>query len=202
MCLLAIFVLLAKIWTTRQCKGISGKSQVLYAIVFTTRYLDLFFSFVSYYNTIMKVVFIASTYATIVLIFWKFRATYDSEDDSFRAEVLVIPAAGLAVLVNHEFSVFEILWTFSIYLESVAIMPQLFMITKTGEAETITSHYLFALGSYRALYIANWIWRYYSEGFYDIIAIVAGCVQTLLYCDFFYLYITKVLKGKKLQLPA
>lgn len=200
--LLAIFVLLAKIWTTRQCKGISGKSQVLYAIVFTTRYLDLFFSFVSYYNTIMKVVFIASTYATIVLIFWKFRATYDSEDDSFRAEVLVIPAAGLAVLVNHEFSVFEILWTFSIYLESVAIMPQLFMITKTGEAETITSHYLFALGSYRALYIANWIWRYYSEGFYDIIAIVAGCVQTLLYCDFFYLYITKVLKGKKLQLPA
>ena len=56
----------------------------------------------------MKVVFIASTYATIVLIFWKFRATYDSEDDSFRAEVLVIPAAGLAVLVNHEFSVFEV----------------------------------------------------------------------------------------------
>ena len=40
------------------------------------------------------------------------------------------------------------------------------------------------------------------SGFYDIIAIVAGCVQTILYCDFFYLYITKVLKGKKLQLPA
>ena len=130
--LLAIFVLLAKIWTTRQCKGnlptlistgdivsssltfvlfsagISGKSQILYAIVFTTRYLDLFFSFVSYYNTIMKVVFIAATYTTVLLIFWKFRATYDSEDDSFRAEVLVIPTAGLAVLVNHEFSVLEV----------------------------------------------------------------------------------------------
>ena len=97
----------------------------------------------------------------------------------------------ICVLSSLLLSVLQILWTFSIYLESVAIMPQLFMITKTGEAETITSHYLFALGSYRALYIANWIWRYYSEGFYDIIAIVAGCVQTLLYCDFFYLYITK-----------
>ena len=43
---------------------------------------------------------------------------------------------------------------------------------------------------------------FYIAGFYDIIAIVAGCVQTVLYCDFFYLYITKVLKGKKLQLPA
>ena len=67
------------------------------------------------------------------------------------------------------------LWTFSIYLESVAIMPQLFMITKTGEAETITSHYLFALGIYRALYILNWLYRYFAEDFYDLIAIVAGC---------------------------
>ena len=85
----------------------------------------------------------------------------------------------------------QILWTFSIYLESVAILPQLFMISKTGEAETITSHYLFALGAYRALYIVNWIYRYYFEGFYDFIAIVAGCVKTALYCYFFYLYITK-----------
>jgi len=65
------------------------------------------------------------------------------------------------------------------------------MISKTGEAETITSHYLFALGIYRALYILNWIYRYYMEGFFDFIAVVAGCVQTVLYCDFFYLYVTK-----------
>ena len=60
----------------------------------------------------------------------------------------------------------EILWTFSIYLESLAILPQLFMVTKTGEAESITSHYLFALGMYRALYILNWVYRYYFEGTY------------------------------------
>lgn len=70
-------------------------------------------------------------------------------------------------------------------------MPQLYMISKTGEAETITSHYLFALGLYRGLYIVNWVWRYYTEQFYDWIAIVAGVVQTLLYLDFFYIYITK-----------
>lgn len=65
------------------------------------------------------------------------------------------------------------------------------MVSKTGEAESITSHYLFALGSYRALYILNWIYRYAMEDHYDLIAIVAGVVQTVLYCDFFYLYITK-----------
>jgi len=72
--------------------------------------------------------------------------------------------------------IFQVLWTFSIYLESVAIMPQLFMLSKTGSAETITAHYLFALGLniffiffiqnnfsgiYRGLYILNWVYRYY-----------------------------------------
>merc|ERR1711915_564000 len=185
--LLAIIILLLKIWKTRSCAGISGKSQVLFLIVFVSRYLDLVTNFVSVYNTVMKIFFIASAAGTVYLMFIKFKATYDGNHDTFRVEFLLAPVAILALVLNHEFSVMEVLWTFSIYLESVAILPQLFMVSKTGEAETITSHYLFALGSYRALYIFNWIYRYHFEGFYDI-AIVAGIVQTVLYCDFFYLY--------------
>ncbi|KAH0626476.1 hypothetical protein JD844_001470 [Phrynosoma platyrhinos] len=145
----------------------------------------------------MKVVYIACSYATVWMIYSKFKATYDGNHDTFRVEFLVIPTAVLAFLVNHDFTPLEILWTFSIYLESVAILPQLFMVSKTGEAETITSHYLFALGVYRALYLFNWIWRYQFEGFFDLIAIVAGLVQTILYCDFFYLYITKDKKNRE-----
>ncbi|XP_025221960.1 ER lumen protein-retaining receptor 1 isoform X2 [Theropithecus gelada] len=192
------FPLSVSLWTT----GISGKSQVLFAVVFTARYLDLFTNYISLYNTCMKVVYIACSFTTVWLIYSKFKATYDGNHDTFRVEFLVVPTAILAFLVNHDFTPLEILWTFSIYLESVAILPQLFMVSKTGEAETITSHYLFALGVYRTLYLFNWIWRYHFEGFFDLIAIVAGLVQTVLYCDFFYLYITKVLKGKKLSLPA
>lgn len=200
--LLAILILLLKIWKTRSCAGISGKSQILFLIVFCSRYLDLVTNFVSLYNTVMKVFFIVSAAGTVYLMYLKFRATYDGNHDTFRVEFLLLPVAALSLLLNHEFTTMEVLWTFSIYLESVAILPQLFMISKTGEAETITSHYLFALGSYRALYIFNWIYRYYYEGFYDIIAIVAGIVQTVLYCDFFYLYVTKVMKGKAMTLPA
>jgi ER lumen protein retaining receptor len=200
--LAAILVLLLKIWKTRSCAGISGKSQLMFALVFTTRYLDLFMNFVSLYNTIMKCVYIVCAYGTCYLIYIKFKATYDGNHDSFRMEFLIVPAAGLACLVNHAFNPLEVLWTFSIYLESVAILPQLFMISKTGEAESITSHYLFAQGLYRTLYIFNWVYRYQVQGFYDPIAIVAGIVQTILYCDFFYLYITKVVKGKKIVLPA
>lgn len=35
--------------------GISGKSQVLFALVYTTRYLDLFTNYISLYNSFMKV---------------------------------------------------------------------------------------------------------------------------------------------------
>jgi len=200
--LAAILILLLKIWKTRSCAGISGRSQILFCIVFTSRYLDLITNFISVYNTTMKLFFLGASFGTVYLMYLKFKATYDTNHDTFRIEFLLGPTAVLALVLNHEFTFMEILWTFSIYLESVAILPQLFMVQKTGEAESITSHYLFALGAYRGLYILNWIYRYYFEGFYDIIAIVAGVVQTILYADFFYLYITKVMKGKKLQLPT
>ncbi|KAK9509746.1 hypothetical protein O3M35_006992 [Rhynocoris fuscipes] len=189
--LLAVIILLLKIWKTRSCAGISGRSQILFAIVFTARYLDLVTTYISAYNTIMKIVFLVGSYGTIYLMFIKFKATYDHNHDTFRIEFLILPCIILALLINHDFSLLEIIWTFSIYLESVAILPQLFMVSKTGEAESITSHYLFALGSYRGLYLFNWIYRYYAEDHYDLIAIIAGIVQTVLYCDFFYLYITK-----------
>ena len=81
---------------------------MLFAAVFTTRYLDLVLNFISVYNTVMKVIFLVTAYGTLYLMFIKFRATYDSNHDTFRAEFLVIPAVGLALLVNHEFSVLEV----------------------------------------------------------------------------------------------
>lgn len=86
----------------------SGKSQVLFALIFSTRYLDLFVVFISAYNTVMKVIFIIATYVTVYLIFVKFKATYNTQHDTFRAEVLVIPSLGLAFLVNNEMSAREV----------------------------------------------------------------------------------------------
>ena len=94
--------------------GISGKSQILFALVFTTRYLDLVTSFISVYNTVMKLFFIVSSCVTVYFIYHHFKATYDSNHDTFRVEFLVVPVGGLAVLVNHEFSLLEVR-TFQIY---------------------------------------------------------------------------------------
>jgi len=139
----------------------------------------------------MKIIFISSTAYTIYLMKKDFRPTVDPKIDTFQIHYLLIGSAILAFLFPYAWSYSEILWSFSIWLESVAILPQLFMLQRTGEAETITTHYLFALGAYRALYIPNWVYRYYAEGHFDPIATFAGIIQTILYSDFFYIYYTK-----------
>ncbi|CAJ0935015.1 unnamed protein product, partial [Mesorhabditis belari] len=200
--LVAILILLSKMWKSRSVSGISAKSQILFAIVFITRYMDLFTTFVSLYNTAMKIFFIGSSLGTLYLMFVKFRPTYEKASDTFKELYLIIPCFALALLINNEFALTEIAWTFSIYLEAVAIMPQLFMLSTTGQAESITAHYLFALGIYRGLYLLNWLYRYYTESFFDPIVTVAGIVQTVLYADFFYLYVTRVVRtNKNLELP-
>jgi ER lumen protein retaining receptor len=143
-----------------------------------TRYLDLFFRFVSVYNTLMKIFFIGSSVYILYLMKIRFRCvhstntgflwkltsqqspTQDPSIDTFRIEYILVPCLILSLVFNYKFTFTEILWSFSIWLESLAILPQLFMLQRTGEAETITTHYLAALGLYRTLYIPIWIYRF------------------------------------------
>merc|ERR1712167_141667 len=97
--LLAIFLLLAKIWKSKSVVGLSGKSQILYFTVFLTRYLDLFTVYISMYNTCMKVIYLSATFLTCYFIYAKFRSTHNRDDDRFRMIFIIVPAAGLAALV-------------------------------------------------------------------------------------------------------
>ncbi|KAI5456573.1 putative HDEL sequence binding protein [Mariannaea sp. PMI_226] len=201
----SILILLHKMTQLNSCSGISFKSQALYMFVYVTRYLDIFTT-TSIYNLIFKFLFLGAQGYIIYLMTNAYKPTNDPNVDTFKVQYLIAGATVLGVLFPVKYTIKEILWAFSIWLESVAILPQLFMLQRTGEAETITTHYLFALGSYRALYIPNWIYRYLTEPEekrkIDTIAIIAGLIQTVLYTDFFYVYYTKVLKGKKFKLPV
>ena len=82
------------------------------------------------------------------------------------------------------------------FLEALALIPQLYMISKTGEAETITSRYLLALGGYHTLHAADWIYSFYME-YNDVISLGAGIVLFAFYFDFLYLYI--ITKGEEIS---
>lgn len=181
---------------TQSASGISFKSQLMYLIVYVTRYLDLFWTAFdpnALYNTVFKILFIGSSAYVVYLMLNEYKPTHDPNIDTFKVQYLLGASAVLGILFPYKYTPSEMLWAFSIWLESVAILPQLFMLQRTGEAETITTHYLAALGLYRALYIPNWIYRYFAEtpSYFDPIAVVAGIVQTVLYSDFFYIYYTK-----------
>ncbi|MCJ1281164.1 hypothetical protein MMC26_000482, partial [Xylographa opegraphella] len=85
-----------------------------------------------------------------------------------------------------------VLWTFSLILESVCVLPQLLLLRQTTVPTVIDSFYLLTLGSYRAFYILNWIYR----GIHDPrkpspISVIFGVVQTAFYVDFAWIYWTR-----------
>lgn len=83
----------------------------------------------------------------------------------------------------------QILWTFSIILESICVLPQLLLLRQTSVPTVIDSFYLVTLGSYRAFYLLNWIVRLASsEHYFDATSVVFGLIQTALYVDFAWVY--------------
>lgn len=213
----SILVLLLRLRVAKNASGISLRTHELFLLVFLTRYTDLFTTYYSVYNSVMKVCYIAST-ATIV---YAIRAqepicsTYDKSQDTFRhVEFAIMPCVFLAI-VSHLLSdsgsgagegrnIQELLWMFSIYLESIAILPQLIVLQRYREVENLTGNYIFFMGAYRALYIVNWIYRaYYEPGYrHHYVVYFCGVLQTLLYVDFFYYYFMSKRRGGRFSLPT
>lgn len=163
--------------------------------MYITRYLDLFTMFYSVYNSSMKILFISTTTYIICMVKYRepYKSLYNRDQDPFNIMFAIAPCAVLALIVNTagDFGdLMEILWTFSIILESVAILPQLVVLHRYRLVENLTGKFMFCLGSYRLLYIFNWIYRSYTERFYThhYLTYVCGVVQTLLYTNFFYQY--------------
>lgn len=97
-----------QILTRRYRAGISFKTQLLYAVVFCTRYVDLFTSYISLYNSVMKIFFISSSLFIVYLIKYKFRATHDPSIDTFKIEFLLGGAAILGALFPYKYTVLEV----------------------------------------------------------------------------------------------
>ena len=144
----SIVVLALRLNATKSAVGISLKTQELYLIVFVARYADLFSHFYSLYNTFMKIAFITSTAAIIYTV--RFRAPwkhkYDRSQDTFKHWLFaVLPCGVVASLYTFQVSHhsfrgllgLEILWNFSIILEPLAIVPQLFVLQRFREIENL-----------------------------------------------------------------
>ncbi|KAK5945717.1 hypothetical protein PMZ80_002925 [Knufia obscura] len=200
--LASICILIWAIHSNKSAEGVSLVTQVLYLTVFSTRYLDLFWIPPSWnwYNWFFKIFYIFSAVYIILIMTRRYARTREREKAwKLAAYILAFsavvgPICSLLYMVSYlkkSTSLMEILWAFSIVLESMCVVPQLLLLRQTQVPTVINSGYLVCLGAYRALYILNWIWRSAHDDLPDAISVIFGIIQTALYIDFAWVYYTR-----------
>lgn len=105
--------------------------------------------------------------------------------------LLLTPVISFLAL-RKDITLVRTIWTFSIILESVCVVPQLLLLRQTTVPTVIDSGYILTLGAYRAFYILNWIVRLASkEHHFEWRAVLFGVIQTAFYVDFAWVYWTR-----------
>lgn len=197
-------VLITKITSTKSCSGLSLKTQFLYTMVFLFRYIDVLSTSLrgplEVYNSLMKLLFIGFQSFILFMMRLRYFSTYDKKWDRFNILTLLIPCFVLSLYFSKSgYTTYdhlvETLYTMSIFLESVAILPQLVQLQEAGESETMTSKYVLLLGLYRTAYTLYFMIKKLFVSNVSNVLIACGIIQTLLYVDFFIIYYNYVFKN-------
>lgn len=221
---LAFLIIVLKIINTNNTSGLSRNTLICYLILLISRLSSTIF-FTGYLPSdtagdwFYQLTEITSVGLILVLLYFinsKYKETSDTMLDNIYYYYLAIPAYGLALIIHTTLNSFfftDVNWTFSMYLEAVAIFPQikLFM-TKKGQIEAYTSHYVALCGLSRLLSLLFW-WDTYKElnvesksafslfsGISGYFVIFSQILQLLILADYYYLYFKSLMKGEQITL--
>ncbi|KAF2496900.1 ER lumen protein retaining receptor [Lophium mytilinum] len=199
-------VLIWAIHSNSSAEGVSLITQVLYAAVFLTRYLDIFHVPVTedwnhVWNFTLKIFYTLSSLYIIFLMTRVYARTREREKAWKFGVYCFLGALVLAPIwfgIFHKFIIgtnwfMKLTWTFSEILEASAVIPQLLLLRQTTVPTVLDSFYLATLGAYRLFYVLNWIVRG-ATGDYrvpDPTSWTFGTLQTALMVDFAWVYLTR-----------
>lgn len=177
---LPFLILLAKLWRTKSCSGISGRSQILYAFVFSAQILDNYgVNSLGSNSGWMRMTLVVISYVIVFLIYGSLQKTYDREQDVMYNEFLVLPCFVLALFAKGPNSSPEhVLIGFAALLEIVAIVPQLELLCGIRSVDNYVVSYLVSLGLYRTIFVLIWAVQVREHAAYPI---VVSFVQILLF---------------------
>ncbi|KAF2801675.1 ER lumen protein retaining receptor [Mytilinidion resinicola] len=199
-------VLIWAIHSNSSAEGVSLITQVLYATVFLTRYLDIFHvpatgDWNHVWNFTLKIFYTLSSLYIIFLMTRVYARTREREKAWKFGVYCFLGALILAPIwfgIFHKFILgtnwfIKLTWTFSEILEATAVIPQLLLLRQTTVPTVLDSFYLVTLGAYRLFYVLNWIVRG-ATGDYrtpDPTSWTFGTLQTALMVDFAWVYLTR-----------
>jgi len=226
-----MIVMNMKMWGDNTASGLSVKTLQLYAVVFFTRLMSIVRhqGYLPYDKTgdwlyhFIEIISFSACCLAIYGIRSPLKATYDYKNDKFGnfkvpseygALYLLVPCVIMAVLfhpsMNREFFS-DTSWTISMYLESLAMLPQLYMFTSQGggKIDTRVGHMVAALGFSRVFELIFWVNSYSElviEGTGSALAgylvLLSQVVQLVIMGDFFYYYVVSLQKGENVTLPT
>ncbi|RDA95581.1 hypothetical protein CP533_1263 [Ophiocordyceps camponoti-saundersi (nom. inval.)] len=187
-------ILITSMHRNRSAEGVSFITQALYALVFCTRYLDIFMEN-SVWNLLFKIFYILSSFYILAVMQWVLPRSRERELSwKLGAAVLglsLVLSPFMMLMFERVWSFRSWMWVFSEILESVCVLPQLLLLRQTTVPTVIDSFYLLSLGSYRALYCLNWFLREFDDRKPDTVSVIFGLIQTALYIDFAWVYYTR-----------
>jgi hypothetical protein len=223
-------ILNVKTFKSKRATGVSIKSLQLYCIVFVCRLTSIIRheGYLPYDKSgdwlyhIIEFMALVFTAAALWACMGPFKQTYQSDFDKF-GELNVPPGYGAVYIagpvlvialfihpsLNNDF-LSDVAWTYAMYLESVALIPQLYMFQKqtSGVVELLTAHFVAALGFGRLLEFLFWIYSYHelasSAGskLPGYLALFSQFMQLVLMLDFFWYYYLAVKNATPLVLPS
>lgn len=139
-------------------------------------------------------------------IFFVCRRSYQEEEDCLPIIPMIAGAFVLAFILHGNMNgrpLFDSLWMAGLFLNTIAVLPQLWLITRSGSnVEALTSHYIAAMAAGRALSgVFMWHARgditcapWFGEFNHAIWAILgAHVLHMLLLGDFGYYYVKSIL---------
>jgi len=132
--------------------------------------------------------------------------TYDPTTDHLNHLWLILPALVIALVMHPHLNNFlpsDIAWAFALYLESITVLPQLFMFMKEGRAQSHTAHFLAAQALSRLMSFIFWASSFSElsnpnhviKQFVGNWVVVVQLIQLIIMGDFIYHYILCIQKG-------
>ncbi|CAK4081390.1 unnamed protein product [Aphanomyces euteiches] len=223
-------ILIFKSLTQKSVAGLSLKTLQLYAFVFFFRLCSItrYQGYLPYDRsgdwlyTFIEFLALALTAAVIFLVTVQFRGSYDFKYDTFGhlhvpseygIAYILVPCILLGMLIHPNLNLnwfADVSWTIALYIEAIAILPQLFMFQKRGggTVESCISHWIYALAFGSFLHLWFWLFSYHELGEknaghhvgYTVIFVQIG--HMLMMGDFLYYYFKSMKDGGPMMLPT
>jgi ER lumen protein retaining receptor len=205
--LIASSLLVYRIWSVRSVNGLSLDTQICFLLSGISRVIWTMNTRIVESNALFAVLAVlelissVSTTAVIVHLFRKFRHTTTQTVPAAMSAYVLIPLAMLvAFLVNpgkyFSFTA-QTLVAYTMYVEALALVPQLWIVRKLADVETLTSHYIGLLVISRFVRMLFWLYMF-SDGQWFLCLCIADLFHTILSADYFYLWVKKLRHGGRL----